>query len=51
MGHNIGVSASYYKPKEKEVLEDYKRKLQNYSKRVRITNMSFEKNYKKKMKK
>jgi integrase len=23
MGHNIGVSASYYKPKEKEVLEDY----------------------------
>ena len=23
MGHNIGVSASYYKPTEKEVLEDY----------------------------
>jgi hypothetical protein len=23
MGHNIGVSASYYKPKQKEVLEDY----------------------------
>ena len=23
MGHNIGVSASYYKPKEHEVLEDY----------------------------
>jgi hypothetical protein len=23
MGHNIGVSASYYKPREKEVLEDY----------------------------
>ena len=23
MGHNIGLSASYYKPKEKEVLEDY----------------------------
>lgn len=25
MGHNIGVSASYYKPKEHEVLEDYLR--------------------------
>ena len=25
MGHNIGLSASYYKPKEKEVLEDYLR--------------------------
>jgi hypothetical protein len=25
MGHNIGVSASYYKPTEKEVLEDYLR--------------------------
>lgn len=25
MGHNIGVSASYYKPKELEVLEDYLR--------------------------
>ena len=23
MGHNIGLSACYYKPKEKEVLEDY----------------------------
>ena len=23
MGHDIGLSASYYKPKEKEVLEDY----------------------------
>jgi len=23
MGHNIGLSASYYKPTEKEVLEDY----------------------------
>ncbi|HEY7573327.1 MAG TPA: hypothetical protein VH796_18355 [Nitrososphaeraceae archaeon] len=23
MGHNIGVSASYYKPTEREVLEDY----------------------------
>lgn len=23
MGHNIGVSGSYYKPTEKEVLEDY----------------------------
>ena len=23
MGHDIGVSASYYKPTEKEVLEDY----------------------------
>ena len=23
MGHNIGVSGSYYKPSEKEVLEDY----------------------------
>jgi hypothetical protein len=23
MGHNIGISASYYKPTEKEVLEDY----------------------------
>jgi hypothetical protein len=23
MGHNIGVSASYYKPREHEVLEDY----------------------------
>jgi hypothetical protein len=23
MGHNIGVSASYYKPQEHEVLEDY----------------------------
>jgi hypothetical protein len=23
MGHNIGVSASYYKPTEQEVLEDY----------------------------
>ena len=25
MGHNIGVSASYYEPKEHEVLEDYLR--------------------------
>lgn len=25
MGHNIGVSASYYRPKEHEVLEDYLR--------------------------
>lgn len=23
LGHNIGISASYYKPKENEVLEDY----------------------------
>jgi hypothetical protein len=23
MGHNIGVSKSYYKPTEKEVMEDY----------------------------
>jgi vacuolar-type H+-ATPase subunit I/STV1 len=23
MGHNIGVSQSYYKPTEKEVMEDY----------------------------
>jgi hypothetical protein len=23
MGHDIGVSASYYKPTEREVLEDY----------------------------
>ena len=23
MGHNIGVSASYYKPSEREVMEDY----------------------------
>ena len=23
MGHNIGVSASYYKPTEREVMEDY----------------------------
>src|SRR5690606_20831031 len=23
MGHTIGVSDSYYKPKEKEILEDY----------------------------
>jgi hypothetical protein len=23
MGHNIGISASYYKPREHEVLEDY----------------------------
>ena len=23
MGHNIGISSSYYKPTEKEVLEDY----------------------------
>jgi hypothetical protein len=23
MGHNIGISASYYKPRECEVLEDY----------------------------
>lgn len=23
MGHNIGVSASYYRPTEREVLEDY----------------------------
>ena len=25
MGHNIGISASYYKPTEQEVLEDYLR--------------------------
>lgn len=25
MGHNIGISSSYYKPTEKEVLEDYKK--------------------------
>jgi len=24
MGHDIGVSASYYKPTEREVLEDYR---------------------------
>jgi len=23
MGHNIGISASYYKPTEKEILDDY----------------------------
>ena len=23
MGHNIGITASYYKPKENEVLDDY----------------------------
>ncbi len=23
MGHNIGITASYYKPNEKEVLDDY----------------------------
>ena len=23
MGHNIGISASYYKPTEREVLDDY----------------------------
>ena len=23
MGHNIGISASYYRPTEREVLEDY----------------------------
>ena len=23
MGHDIGISASYYKPTEREVLEDY----------------------------
>jgi hypothetical protein len=23
MGHNIGLSACYYKPTEKEILEDY----------------------------
>jgi hypothetical protein len=23
MGHDIGISASYYKPTEKEVMEDY----------------------------
>ena len=23
LGHNIGVSGSYYKPTEKEVLQDY----------------------------
>ena len=23
MGHSIGISASYYKPTEREVLEDY----------------------------
>ena len=23
LGHNIGVSASYYKPRESEILEDY----------------------------
>jgi len=23
MGHNIGISSSYYKPTEREVLEDY----------------------------
>ena len=23
MGHHIGVSASYYKPAEREVIEDY----------------------------
>ena len=25
MGHNIGISSSYYKPTEKEVLEDYQK--------------------------
>ena len=23
MGHNIGISASYYKPTQKEFIEDY----------------------------
>jgi hypothetical protein len=25
MGHNIGISASYYRPTEQEVLEDYRK--------------------------
>jgi hypothetical protein len=25
MGHNIGISASYYKPTESDILEDYLR--------------------------
>ena len=28
MGHNIGVSASYYKPTEREVMEDYLKAVQ-----------------------
>ena len=30
MGHNIGISSSYYKPTEREVLEDYLKAANNY---------------------
>jgi hypothetical protein len=29
MGHDLGLSKSYYKPKEKEVLEDYLKAVKN----------------------
>ena len=29
MGHNIGISASYYKPSERELLEDYLRAVEH----------------------
>ena len=34
MGHNIGISASYYKPSERELLEDYLRAVELLSIKV-----------------
>ena len=60
MGHSIGVSASYYKPKESDILEDYLHvveqqwqdyvEIQEYNKKARITSISFEEKSKGKMK-
>jgi hypothetical protein len=55
MGHDIGVSASYYKPTEREVMEDYLKreglltinddKLAIYKQVAELTEKSKEENY------
>lgn len=39
MGHNIGVSRSYYKPSEKEVLDDYLKGVYNLSINIESSNL------------
>jgi hypothetical protein len=67
MGHNLGVSGSYYKPTEKEVLEDYlkavelltinnnqkilEKQINELKENAKIMNISLKQNYMKKMNK
>ena len=48
MGHHIGISSSYYKPTEKEVLEDYQKAVDiltvNDDSRLREKILSLEQN-------